>query len=219
MSLLKEVGVLIYKEFKLEFRQGYSLSSILLYVLSTVFIVYIASIRVPASVWNVLFWIIILFASVNAIAKSFIQENTGRQLYYYTLVNPLAVIFAKIIYNTALLTILCFLTYFTFSIVAGNPVKEMGLFIQTVLLGSLGFSLAFTFISGIAGKTKNSATLMVILGFPVIIPILLVLVKLSANALRLIQDTAIWKDMLILIAIDMILFALIVILFPYLWRD
>jgi heme exporter protein B len=60
---------------------------------------------------------------------------------------------------------------------------------------------------------------MAILSFPIIIPIILTLIKLSANALRLMQDTAVWKDIATLLAIDLILISMTFFLFPFLWRD
>ena len=219
MSLLKELTFLLRKEILLEWRQKYAISGILLYVFSTVFIVYVAFVRVEPNVWNTLFWIIILFASVNAITKSFVQESGNRQLYYYTLANPIAIILSKILYNTFLLLLLSLLAWASFSLVADNPVKNTAQFFLVLFLASVGFSITFTFISAISSKAKNSATLMAILGFPLIIPILLTLIKISANALRLIQDTGIRKDIMILVSIDLILLALAFILFPFLWRD
>jgi len=219
MQLLRDIFVLLKKEAILEWRQKYAIGGILLYVISTVFVVYIAFVQVDARSWNVLFWIIILFASVNAVVKSFVQENSRRQLYFYTLSHPTAIILSKILYNTLLLGLISVLTFACMSFFTGNLVKETGLFALILFLGSVGFSIAFTFISAIAAKANNSATLMAIMGFPVVIPILLTLVKLSANALRLIQDTGYWRDISILLAIDVILLTLVIILFPYLWRD
>ncbi|MEO1626259.1 MAG: ABC transporter permease, partial [Bacteroidota bacterium] len=71
----------------------------------------------------------------------------------------------------------------------------------------------------IASQARNSATLLAIMGFPLVIPILLTLVKVSANALALLQDTGVWKDIGILLAIEAILLSLAFVLFPYLWRD
>jgi heme exporter protein B len=219
MVLLKEIATLIQKDIRIEWRQKFALGGILLYVVSTVFVVYISFIRVQPPVWNVLYWIIMLFASVNAVAKSFVQENGNRQLYYYQLSNPTAMIVAKIIYNVLLLLVLNILTFIVFAFVAGNPVKDMWQFGTAILLSSLGFGITFTFISGIAAKANNSATLMAILSFPVVLPILLELIKLSANALGLITDTAVMKDIMILVAIDLVLLSLALLLFPYLWRD
>jgi heme exporter protein B len=60
---------------------------------------------------------------------------------------------------------------------------------------------------------------MAILSFPVILPILLTLMRLSSIALRLMQDTSYIKDIYNLLAIDAILLALTYVLFPYVWRD
>jgi heme exporter protein B len=210
---------LLRKEFLLEFRQRYALSGIVLYVFSMVFVVYIASIKVQPPVWNVLFWLIVLFASINAVVKSFVQESGARQLYYYQLADPSSVLLAKIIYNCLLLLVLSTLAFGAYSVVAGNPVKDGALFALVLLLGSVGFSIAFTFIASIASKANNSATLMAILSFPVVLPILLTLVRLSQIALRLLQDTSYKRDIINLLAIDAILLALTFVLFPFVWRD
>lgn len=219
MSLAKEIYLLIRKEMLLEWRQKYALSGILLYVLSTVFIVFIASVDPKREVWNSLFWIIVLFASVNAVTKSFVQENGNRQLYYYSLVNPIAILLSKVIYNTLLLLLLSFLSWAAFTFVSGGQVKDTWQFLAALFLGSAGFSVTFTFISAIASKAKNSATLMAVLGFPLIIPVLLLLLKISANALRLMNDTNVGGDMWLLVGIDLALLGVGIFLFPFLWRD
>jgi len=219
MDLVKQIGWLLEKEFRLEWRNKYAISGILLYVFSTIFIVYVSFIQLQPNVWNTLFWIVVLFASVNAIVKSFVQENGNRQLYYYSLVSPTAVILSKIIYNILLLFLLSLLSWLAFGFVAGNPVRDSAEFFLALFLGSVGFSITFTFIAAISGKADNSATLMAILSFPLIIPILMTLLKLSANALRLLNDTNTDQDILILIAIDLMLVGLSFLLYPFLWRD
>jgi heme exporter protein B len=217
--VLNEILFLLKKEITLEWRQKYAIGGILLYVASTIFIVYISFIRVQPNVWNVMFWIIALFASVNAVVKSFIQESGARQLYYYQLANPTAILMSKIIYNICLLLLINILTYGLFSFVTENPVKLPEQFWLALLLGSTGFGITFTFVSAISAKANNSATLMAILSFPIVLPTLLSLVKFTANALGLITDTATYKDVIILLSIDAILLSLAFILFPYIWRD
>jgi len=88
---------LLRKEFVIEFRQRYAISGIVLYVISMVFVVYASSIKVGPKEWNVFFWLIVLFAGINAVVKSFVQESGARQLYYYQLVEPSMLISAKIV--------------------------------------------------------------------------------------------------------------------------
>jgi heme exporter protein B len=219
MQLLREIGWLFRKELTLEWRQRYAISGILLYVLSTVFIIYISFVQFGTAVWNVLYWVVFLFASVNAIVKSFQQESGVRQLYYYTLANPLAVLLSKMIYNTLLLLLLGLLSYAAFSLIAGNPVQHLGQFLLTLLLGSLGVSITFTFVAAVAAKADQSATLMAILSFPLIIPVLMLLISLSAGALGLTERTDRLTDVLLLVAIDLVLLGMAFLLFPFLWRD
>lgn len=219
-TFLNQTWQLLRKDMRLEYRQRYALGGILLYVLSTVFVVYATlGQEVGGAVWAALFWIIVLFASVNAIAKSFVQEGSERQLYYYFLASPSAIIAAKIAYNTLLLLVVSFLALGVFSVVLGFPVKHVSLFMWIVFWGSLGFSIAFTFISAIAAKAQQSATLMAVLSFPVVIPILLMLLRLSKIAIGLMTDTAYMRDFVILVSVDAILLAMVFLLFPLLWRD
>lgn len=211
--------ILLRKEVLLEWRMKYALSGILLYVFSTIFIVYTAFVRLEPPVWNTLFWIIALFASVNAVVKSFVQENSARQLYYYSIANPIAILLSKIIYNAVLLLLLSVLCWIGLSIVAVNPVKDTGQFVGAILLASIGFSITFTFVSAIAAKADNSATLMAIMSFPLVIPILMTLIKISANALRLLNDTSVYKDVWTLVGIDLLLLGLALVLYPFLWKD
>jgi heme exporter protein B len=219
MTILREIGFLFQKEMTLEWRQKYALGGILLYVTSTVFVVFLSFIKVMPEVWNALFWIIALFASVNAVAKSFVQENTARQLYYYQLANPTAVILAKIAYNIFILLLINLLTYWVLGLMVGNPVATPPQYMLAIFLSSVGFSITFTFISAIAAKANNAATLMAILSFPVVLPILITLIRLSKNALQTTNTETTWNDIQTLVAIDAILLALCFVLFPYLWRE
>lgn len=219
MGLFKETLALMRKDLLLEWRGKYALSGILLYVFSTVFIVYTSFEEVGPQAWNTLFWIVLLFAAINAIVKSFVQENSARQLYYYSLANPVAVILSKTLYNIGLLALVSLLTWACFSLMAGNAVKDFWRFMLVLFLGSVGLSITFTFVAAIAGKADQSATLMAVLSFPLVLPILLILTHLSATALRLEQSTSINKDIALLGAIDLISMGMALLLYPFLWRE
>jgi heme exporter protein B len=220
MNFYLQIWSLFSKEIRMEWRRRYALGGVLLYVFSTVFVIYIIiGEKTGPVVWASLFWIIVLFASVNAIAKSFVQESQQRQLYYYTLASPSAVILSKMIYNSLLLLLISGLSYAAFSLIMNSPIKNTGLFLLILIMGSIAFAITFTFIAAISSKARQSATLMAILSFPIIIPILMTLMRLTKIALQLMHDTEYYRDIFILVGIDMILLSLVFVLFPYLWRD
>src|SRR5689334_23640504 len=120
-------------------------------------------------VWSSLFWITVLFTSIHSIAKSFIGEKRGTDIYLYSLLDPHLIILSKIIYNFILCTLLSLACMGLFMIFFGNPVEDVGLFVAVVLLGSLALASSLTMLSGIAARANNSGIIMPILSFPVII--------------------------------------------------
>jgi len=218
---------LLKKEILLEWRSKYAFNGVLLYVVSTVFVCYISFYLSPGFsgsagypiVWNILFWIIILFASVNAIAKSFIQENKGRLLYYYTIASPQAIILSKTIYNILLMSWLSILALIVYLLFFPNTIGDPLFYFLAVLLGSISFSTVFTMISAIASKAGNNGTLMAILSFPVIIPVILLLIRISKSAMDGVERSLLYGNIGILFAINVIVIATSLLLFPYLWRD
>lgn len=219
MNIIQQIVALLRKDILLEWRQRYALSGMILYVLCTVMTVYMAFHSPQPVVWLTLFWIILLFASVNAVAKSFMQESVARQLYYYLLVSPQAVIISKLLYNIVLLFGLALVGIGAYSLLLGNPVQDLPLFGASLCLGSVAFSMCFTIMSAISAKAGRSATLMPILSLPIMIPILALLIRVSKTAVTGVTSSNVTKDIAILLAIDGIMCVLSWILFPYLWKE
>lgn len=192
----------------------------LLYVISTVFVCYLSFRNVVSvPVWNALFWIIMLFASLNAVGRSFIQERKGRLLYYYSIASPQAFLLAKMAYNSLLMLVITFLAYGIYAGMVGDLVQDHLMFMVALVLGSTGFALILTLMSAIASKTENNMSLMAILSFPVQLPFLITLIKLSKNAVDGLDASVSYGLITVLALIIVIVLALSYILFPYLWRD
>jgi len=220
MNLFVQITALVKKDFLLEFRNRSAISSMLLYVVSTVFVCY-QSFKVidEAPVWNSLLWIIILFASVNAVSRSFYHETRAQQFYYYLLVRPEAMILSKIVYNIILLSGLSLLSYVVYSLILGDMITDRWQFLLVLLLGTIGISSLLTLVSAIASKSGNNIGLIAILGLPVLIPLLITIVAASkhvADDLDLLTNLRYLGTMA---GLDVLVIALAYILFPYLWQE
>jgi heme exporter protein B len=216
----QQVRTLFLKEFRLELRNRYALNGILLYVVSTVFVCYLSFKQVvSAPVWNALFWVIMLFAALNAVGRSFVQEGRGRMLYYYSVIGPQAFVLAKMLYNALLMAVIGVLAYVIYAWWIGDMVQDHGMFVLALVLGSVGFAGILTLMSAIAAKTDNNLSLMAILSFPVQLPFLLTLIKLSKNAVDGLEPSVSYPLIGILALLLVIIITLSLLLFPYLWRD
>jgi heme exporter protein B len=210
---------LIRKELLTEWRQKYALSGVLLYVMTTVFLLYFLFDKVGPESWAALFWVTVLFAAINAVAKSFMQESSGRMLYFYSIAGPAHFLLAKMLYNLLLLLVISLLTIGAFALLLGTPLEQVDQWAVISLIGSGGFAFTFTTISAIAAKAQNNATLMAILGFPVVLPQLALLTD-SARTLILTGDLSRAQDSLLALgAVDVIVVIVSFLLFPYLWRE
>lgn len=213
------IAALLRKDILLEIRQQYTFYGILLYVASTIFVLYLAMGQPESTVWNGLFWMIQLFICVNAVAKSFLQESSGRMLYYYSIAGARDYILSKLIFNAGLMIVMSITSLILFRLLMGDPLQHPWKFTGIVCLGGCSLSLVFTFLSAIAARARQNAAMIAILGFPLIIPQILLLMRISNDAFSDVIQGGFMLMSLVLVGLDMLVIALAVILFPFLWKD
>ena len=219
--MLKRIVALLKKDIRLELRQQHTFYGILLYIASTVFVLFLALPTSPeGSIWNSLFWVIQLFVCVNTVAKSFLSEGKGLMLYYYTIASPVEFIIAKLLYNVVLMLLMSSISLLLFSIFLDSPVVNRLRFLGIVLLGGCSISLTFSLMSAIAAKAQQNAALIAILGFPVILPQLMLLMKISKTGFaEVFRVGAVWQLAALIMGLNILVVALAIILFPFLWKE
>lgn len=217
--MAKQIIALIGKELMLEWRQKYALYGILLYVASTVFVIYMTMHSPVETVWNALFWVIQLFVTVNSVARSFLQESSGRMLYFYALTGAKEFIIAKLIYNALLMCVISLICLVLYIILLGNPLINGWYFTGIVCLGGISLSLVFTMLSALAASAGQHAGLMAIMGFPLVILMLLIMVNVSKTAFVEVYQPGLARMILLLAGMDILVIALALILFPFLWKN
>lgn len=216
----KQIPALLLKDLNLELKRPYLFNGMLLYMVSTVFVCYLVFDGIiDAATWNALYWIVLLFAAVNAAGRSFSEEFSRRHLYYYSVASPLAIIAAKMCYNSILMAILAMLGLLAFIVFLGFPALSLSMFLTAALSGSIGLALLLSLVAGIAARAGHNFTLMAILSFPIALPKLLVLINLSRNALFTGDWSAAIKPLLAISAMYALIIILALILFPYLWKE
>lgn len=218
--ILKESLVVAQHELKLEIRNKNALGGLFLYSISTVFVTYLSTEGyIPNNLFAALLWIILLFISINAAGKSFLQTNNGRHLFYFSHVSPQAYILGKHLFTSILVLVLMVLVsglcYFLFSPKIESPM----FFGLTVFLGSLGFALTIGFLSAVAQTASGNFTMVSILSFPVLLPFFLTQIKLLNITLAGFNIDLAYKYIGILCLLNFLVLGLSYILFPYLWRD
>lgn len=212
---------LIKKEFLLEFRQKSTIGGVLVYVVGTIFVSALCfKGKLDKPTWNALFWVISLFTSVTISGKSFLKETGGQALFNYMHYNPRHFILAKTLYSMAFMLCLSLITFFFYGFFIRNEVENLGLFMLVLMLASTGLAGVLSLMSAIASKASGNFAIMSILSFPVLMPLILVIIRLSKQAVDGIEWAGVGFDLVaILTALNVLTVTLSFLLFPYLWRD
>ncbi|WP_111599873.1 heme exporter protein CcmB [Chitinophaga skermanii] len=218
-TAIQQIWFLVKKDLVLEWRQRHAFFGILIYVVSTVFVIQLMVHQPEEKIWNALFWVVQLFVCVNAVAKSFLQESRGRLLYYYSIVHPRNFIIAKLLYNVVLMIIMSLITLACSVALLGNPLIKPLYFTGIVVLGGVSLSLLFTMLAAIAAQASQNAALMAIMGFPLILPVLMLLANIARSAFVTVLQPGLPRMFLLLVGMDILTIALACVLFPYLWKD
>lgn len=205
-------------EFTLEFRHRFAFAAQILYVAAVTFIFYLSFSEPEPLVWNSLFWMVMLFSGLQSGTFVFSREFGRSHLFYFQLIDPLVLFFAKIISVWTRLLLLGFTAWFLITVILGDPVVDKPLFALTVVLGSLGLATLFSFLSAISMSTSNNGLLLAVLSFPVLLPVLLSVIRLSFISMSDIK-IAYSDSITVLLAVIMLLIGLGIFLFPTLWKN
>lgn len=212
--------ILVRKEFLIEIRRRSSVAGIFLYLLSAVFVTYLAFGRIISfDVWNALFWIINLFSIVNVAAGSFSAEPSGRMLYYYTLSSPRSIILSKLVYNLMMAVVTSMTGLVVFILFFGGEEVPFLLYAIGILLGSSGFACIVTMMSALAAPSGGSSSLVSVLSFPLMLPMLISAIKASRIVIESGFSVNLLLYWIVLLLLIVITGYLAVLLFPFLWKE
>ena len=220
--MLKKIFTILYKDYRIELVQSHLFFSLGLYLISSIYIIYVSF--QPFGIldmesWISIFWIIILFGAITSISKSFFQESNKRNYYYYYLYSPDELILSKLIYNFIFLSLISLFTFGFFILLIGNVIASTSFFLCLLVLGSFSISNCLTLVSAIGHQVKNNSIIISVLSFPIILPILLLLIKISKISSIEFSWNLVQDDIYLLILLNIILLALTKILFTFLWRN
>lgn len=203
----------------LEWREKFAIQGVMVQMFTSVFLIYLSMNVIIAPTWNALFWLMILFNTINSIAKGFLQESEGKMLYYHSICKPQALIISKIVFNAFISLLLLLIFSIVYALVLGFKVQNVFQYFLVAILFTIGLSSVFTMVSAIAAGGGNNAILIPVLGLPLMLPLLLITVKAAKKAMDGIESNTIYYDMGALFLMDVLVFYLAIVLYKYLWKN
>jgi len=204
---------------KSEWKNKYALSSVFIHIFIAVLITYLSLPGIDKALYSSLFWIIVIFTTIQGISKSFINLNKGHFLYWHQLLSPVQFLVAKLLTNALLMLVFTIFSMLIFTIIHGVMVDDTLSFLLIAIVTGGGISSVFTISSSIAAKTNHPGMLLPVLTFPLIVPLLLIGVKASKKATDGLGFMTSFPDVLILLLMNILIVVLGVLLVKFIWKE
>jgi heme exporter protein B len=220
---INSIIAVFLKDWKSELRNRYALNSLLMFVIITISIVMFAIglESVSQYVLSGLLWIIIFFSAVSGLSRTFVsEEERGTNLLLKLIAEPGIIYFGKLLFNIILMLILAaFVALLCFIFLKDFSIKNILLFWITIISGSIGLASALTIIAAIISKANNKGTLFPVLSFPVLLPLLLIVINLTKYSVEGMDTLSAINEILLTISYSGILITVSFWLFEFIWKD
>ena len=188
-SWAAEAAAVFAREWRAELRTRYALNTIALFALTTLVVLSVslgplgAAGAERATVLPVLLWVLLLFAAAAGLPRAFVHEEESHSATALRLAaTPSALFVGKLLYGAALLAALEALVAPLFLAMMQLAVARPALLVVALAAGGYGLAVASTLIAAIVAQARGKAALFAVLGFPVLLPLLLLAIELTRAA-------------------------------------
>jgi heme exporter protein B len=184
-----EARAVFAKEWRVEFRTRYALSSLGLFAFTTLVVVSVSlgpigvSLSQGTAVLPVLLWIILLFSAAAGLPRAFVhEEETQTATALRLAATPSALFCGKLLFGLTLTFALEILVTPLYVAMTSLTVKSPGLLAGVLAAGGFGLAAGSTLVAAIIAQARGKGTLFSVLAFPVLLPLLLIAVELTRGA-------------------------------------
>lgn len=221
-GLVSKTLAVFAKDVRLELRTRYALNAILMFAVTTLAAVSfsVGQSGLPPKLLAALFWIVMLFSAMSGLAQAFIrEEEAGTALTLRLMADPDPVYIGKLLFNFSLLTVMAALITPIFFIFTDAPASGIATFILVLALGVIGLCSATTLVAAIIAKASVKGALFAVLSFPILMPLLLVLILATEKVLDggAIGDIA--TEIQFLVAYGVVMVTGSILLFKFVWQE
>jgi heme exporter protein B len=183
-----EAAAVFAKDWRSELRTRFALNTLGLFALTTLVVVSFALGPIGASplapaVLSAVLWIILLFAATAGLPRLFVaEEETHTATALRLTATPSALFCGKLAFGLTLIAAIELLTTPLYLAMVQLEVGSPGLLVATLAVGGYGLAVASTLVATMVAQARGKGTLFAVLLFPVLVPLLIMAVALTREA-------------------------------------
>lgn len=222
---LSEALAVAAKDLRTEFRTRVALNSLGLFALTVLAAVSytVGPYRIAADdrpfLLAVLLWIIVFFAALAGLDRSFVKEEESHTAPLLRLAaSPAAVWFGKLVYNLCLIYALMALLVPLYCILMGYKIVLLQAFVVILVLGGYTLAVVTTIIAAIIARAMTRGALFSVLSLPLLLPLMIFLIQGTTGASEGTAET-VTNTIRAVLSMGGIMTIVSAALFPVVWND
>jgi len=210
------------KEVSIELRTRYAMNTLLAFTGAALLLILftLRADQMDPTPKSGLVWIIILFAAMTGMMRSFVHEADKKTWDLLKLhASPSEIFTGKIVYNFVFLLVLHLFTFFFYLIMMAMPVVSIPYLISAILFGSAGLASVTTLTSAMIARADRRGAVFAVLCIPLLVPLLLILTSVTKTALIEGASADALNDLAALVGYCGVTISAGVLLFDFIWED
>jgi len=220
---MKRAYYIFYKDFSSELRMRFALNALIMFVIVAVSTILfsLANEKVNQNVYAGMFWVVVFFSAMSGLSRTFVsEEERGTTLILSLIANPISIFIGKFLFNLVLLFFINSIIAFLYMILFQDfSIQNWDSFLLAFILGNIGIAGSSTIIAAIISKANVKGTLYPVLAFPVLLPLILMLIEITKSAMEGNPISDVEAELMVLISYDIIMITASVLVFDIIWRD
>jgi heme exporter protein B len=223
-SLTNQIAVVFLKDLRSEFRRRVAISSILLFVFTTVVMIgfAVSGEQLQNSAVAGLWGVVMFFSAMSGLSRAFVgEEDRGTTLLLRISAPSSSIYFGKLLFNCIMSIALNLLAAVFFLLMINFKLNEEGFiaFLFAAIMSSIGFAATATILSAVISRASSRSAIFSVLSFPVLLPLILVSIETTGICLEGSATDVFMDNCLIMIAYSGIIITVSSFLFDFVWKD
>jgi heme exporter protein B len=222
LFMIQAIFAVFKKDLYLELRTRYAINTLLAFTGAALLLILftLRAEQLDPTPRSGLVWIVILFAAMAGMARSFVAEADQKTWPLLRLnANASDVYIGKLIYNFLFLLTLNLFTFILYLFMLGIGVINFIYLFTGIIFGALGLSAVTTLTSAMISRADRRGAVFSVLSIPLLVPLLLILTRVTRVALVEGTNPAVLNDLMALAGYAGVTITAGILLFDFIWDE
>jgi heme exporter protein B len=210
------------KDLQLEQRTKFGINTIIAFVLASLMVMIFAlrAEDLHDHAKSGLLWIIVLFASLASLSRSFVSESDQSTLDLLRLRFPATHIYTgKLLYNFLFTFAVAVFSFLLYLFLLNIDISRWFIMSAGLIFGSLGLASISTLLASLVAQSNQKGAVFSVLAIPLLIPLILIVAKVTFTAFYGDQDGSYISDIAALIGYCGVTVTAGSLLFDFVWNE